>query len=202
MIKTNLDAIDYLSEKIKLLDAEIAIKVKPFEEDLNIILSVPGIGLTSAATILAEMGDYGFQDADKLAMYFGIVPAVYQSAGKLRTGKITKRGSKHMRRILVQVAKAITKTKKSSKLKRFFLRVFTRSGKKNVAAIALARKVLCIIYHLLMKREDYQEPEVKKNKPKIPTCVSPLSMMDIDEMIKTISQAGYLVKKGLKEGCG
>jgi len=59
LIKTNLDAIDYLNEKIKLLDAEIAIKVKPFEEDLNIILSVPGIGLTSAATILAEMGDTG-----------------------------------------------------------------------------------------------------------------------------------------------
>ena len=203
LIKTNLDAIDYLSEKIKLLDAEIAIKVKPFEEDLNIILSMPGIGLISAATILAEMGDYrDFQNADKLAMYFGIVPAVYQSAGKLRTGKITKRGSKHMRRILVQVAKAISKTKKSSKLKRFFLRVLSRSGKKNVAAIALARKVLCIIYHLLMKREDYQEPEVKKKKPKIPNCASPISGMDIDEMIKTISQAGYLVKKGLKEGCG
>ena len=86
-----------------------------FEEDLNIILSVPGIGLTSAATILAENGDYrDFQNADTLAMYFGIVPAVYQSTGKLRTGKITKRGSKHMRRILVQVAKAISKTKKSS----------------------------------------------------------------------------------------
>jgi transposase len=85
LIKTNLDAIDYLSEKIKLLDSEIVIKVKPFEEDLNIILSVPGIGLISAATILAEMGDYrDFQNADKLAMYFGIVPAVYQSAGKLR----------------------------------------------------------------------------------------------------------------------
>ena len=203
LIKTNLDAIDYLSEKIKLLDAEIAIKVKPFEEDLNIILSVPGIGFISAATILAEMGDYrDFQNADKLAMYFGIVPAVYQSAGKLRTGKITKRGSKHMRRILVQVAKAISKIKKSSKLKRFFQRVFTRSGKKNVAAIALARKVLCIIYHLLVKREDYQEPEVKKNKPEIPSRVSPLGMMDIDEMIKTISQAGYLVKKGFQEGYG
>jgi len=135
-------------------------------------------------------------------MYFGIVPSVYQSTGMLRTGKITKRGSKHMRRILVQVAKAISKTKKSSKLKRFFLRVLTGSGKKNVAAIALARKVLCIIYHLLMKREDYQEPEVKKTKPKIPNCVSPISMMDIDEMIKTICRAGYLVEKDLKEGCG
>jgi transposase len=121
LIKTNLDAIDYLNEKIKILDAEISIKVKPFDEDLKIVLSVPGVGLTSAATILAEMGDYrDFQNADKLAMYFGIVPSVYQSAGKLRTGKITKRGSKHMRRILVEVAKAISKTKKDLKLKRFF----------------------------------------------------------------------------------
>jgi transposase len=101
-----------------------------------------------------------------------------------------------MRRILVEVAKAISKTKRNSKLKRFFMRVYTRSGKKNVAAIALARKVLCIIYHLLMKREDHQEPEVKKSKPKMPSCVSPVSMMDLDEMIKTLSRAGYLVEKG------
>jgi len=174
LIKTNLDAIDYLSEKIKLLEAEIAIKVKPFEKDLNIILSVPGIGLISAAAILAEMGDYrDFQNADKLAMYFGIVPSVYQSAGKLRTGKITKLGSKHMRRILVEVAKAISKTKKNSKLKRFFLRVLARSDKKNVAAVALARKVLCIIYHLLMKGEDYLEPEVQKKSQKYPVASHP-----------------------------
>lgn len=202
LIKTNLDAIDYLNEKIKILDAEISIKVKSFEEDLKIVLSVPGVGLTSAATILAEMGDYrDFQNADKLAMYFGIVPSVYQSAGKLRTGKITKRGSKHMRRILVEVAKAISKTKKDLKLKRFFLRVLKRSGKKNVAAVALARKVLCIIYHLLMKREEYQEPEFNKTKPKIPSCVSPISKMDIEEMITTLSRAGYMVEKDLK-GCG
>ena len=64
------------------------------------------------------------------------------------------------------------------------MRVDKRSGKKNVAAIALARKVLCIIYHLLMNHENYQEPEVTKTKPKIPSSVSPIRMMDIDEMIK------------------
>jgi hypothetical protein len=41
-----------------------------------------------------------------------------------------------------------------------------------------------------------------QTKPKIPSSVSPISMMDIDEMIKIISQAGYLVEKDLKEGCG
>lgn len=202
LIKTDLEVIDAISEKIKLLDAEISTKVKPFEEDLKIVLSVPGTGLISAATILAEMGNLrNFPSADKMSMYFGIVPSVYQSAGKLRTGKITKRGSKHMRRILVEVAKAISKTKKDSKLKRFFMRVLAKSG-RNIAAVALARKVLCILYHLLMNREDYQEPEVEKTKPKIPSCISPVSMMDIDEMIRIICRAGYLVEKDLKKGGG
>lgn len=203
LIKANLDVIDDISKKIKILEAEIAVKVKPFEKDLEIVLSVPGVGFISAATIIAEIGDYrDFSSADKIAKYFGIVPSVYQSAGKLRNGKITKTGSKHMRRILVEVAKAISRTKKNSKLKRFFLRILARCGKKNIAAVALARKVLCILHHLLMNHEIYQEPEVKKTKPRIPSSVSPISMMDIDEMIKVISQAGYLVEKDLKEGCG
>ncbi len=53
-----------------------------------------------------------------------------------------------------------------------------------------------------MNREDYQEPEIKKTKPKISICGSPISAMDIDEMISTLSRAGYLVEKGFKEGCG
>ena len=203
LIKANLEVIDDISKKIKILEAEIAVKVKPFEKDLEIVLSVPGVGFISAATIIAEIGDYrDFSSADKIAKYFGIVPSVYQSAGKLRNGKITKTGSKHMRRILVEVAKAISRTKKNSKLKRFFLRILARCGKKNIAAVALARKVLCILHHLLMNHEIYQEPEIKKTKPRIPSSVSPISMMDIDEMIKVISQAGYLVEKDLKEGCG
>jgi transposase len=43
---------------------------------------------------------------------------------------------------------------------------------------------------------------VNKTKPKIPSCISPVNLMDIDEMIKIISKAGYLVEKDLKEGCG
>ena len=63
-------------------------------------------------------------------------------------------------------------------------------------------KCSAFYHHLLMNHENYQEPEVKKTKPKIPSSVSPISMMDIDEMIKIISQAGYMVEKDLKEGCG
>ena len=56
MIKANLDVIDDISKKIKIIEAEIAIKVKRFEEDLKIALSVPGVGLISATPLTAEKG--------------------------------------------------------------------------------------------------------------------------------------------------
>ena len=91
-----------------------------------------------------------------------LVPSVYQSADKLFTGSITKQGSKHIRWILVQVAQTAAK-KKGSKLRKFFLRVKARKG-HNVAVVALARKILCILYHLLMNQEMYQEDGVEKSR--------------------------------------
>jgi len=46
-----------------------------------------------------------------------------------------------------------------------------------------------------------KEPEFKKAKPKIPSCISPASTMDIDGMMRIISKAGHMVEKDLKEGC-
>jgi transposase len=94
-----------------------------------------------------------------------------------------------------------TQSSRLLKLKRFFMRSMARSG-KNVAAVELARKILCILSHLLMKQEDYQEPEVNKTKPIRSSFISPVSMMNIDEMIKIISKAGYRMEKDLKEDGG
>jgi transposase len=86
---------------------------------------------TSASAILAEIGHFrDFRTGDKLAAYCGLVPSLYQSAGKLVTGHITKRGSPHVRRMLIEVAHAITRTKADSKLKRFYLRIKGRHGAK------------------------------------------------------------------------
>jgi transposase len=123
----------------------------------------PEIGFTSACTILAEIGDFReVAKAEQLAAWSGLVPTVYQSADKHVTGSITKHGPRHIRRMLVEVSHAIARTNKS-KLKRFFRRVQAKKG-YNVAAVALARKVLCILHHLLMNRELYQEEDAKKIK--------------------------------------
>jgi hypothetical protein len=68
--------------------------------------------------------------------------------------------SKHLRWIMVQVAHAASK-KIGSKLRKFYIRIRARKGAK-VAIVALARKILCILHHLLMNQEMYKEPGAAK----------------------------------------
>jgi len=154
----------------------------------------PGIGFISASTILAEVGDFNdFDKAEQLAAWAGLVPTVYQSADKLITGSITKHGSRHIRRILVEVAQAISRSNKG-KLKRFFRRVQAKKG-YNVATVALARKVLCILYHLLMNREMYQEDDVIRTKTIDVNSSSLPTKLGFEEMIQILAKAGYEIRK-------
>lgn len=195
LLRSHLNMIDAVTKQIEEIDAKISDQISLRNEDMRIALSMPGMGFISASTILAEIGDFrDFSSANKLAAYCGLVPSVYQSAGKLINGHITKHGSPHIRRIIIEVAHAIILTKKLSKLKKFFLRIKARRGAK-IGIVALARKVLCILYHLLVRRELYQDDLLSK-----PRCIKnprllPKTAMDLDEMIRTIIKAGYEVRK-------
>ena len=113
-------------------------------------------------------------------------------------GSITKQGSKHIRRMLVQVAHAISRTKNSI-LKSFFLRIKAKKGTK-VAIVALARKVLCILHHLLVNREMYEESgNIKPKTLKFDRNSSPIQITEQD-MIDTLVKAGYIIKKKDKKG--
>jgi transposase len=195
LLRSHLNTIDAVTKQITEIDAKISDQISMRNEDIRIALSMPGMGFISASTILAEIGDFrDFSSANKLAAYCGLVPSVYQSAGKLINGHITKHGSPHIRRMIIEVAHAIILTKRLSKLKKFFLRVKARRGAK-IGIVALARKVLCILYHLLVSRELYQDDLLNK-----PRCIKnprphPIAAMDLDEMIRTIIRAGYEVRK-------
>jgi transposase len=162
--------------------------------DLAIAMSMPEAGFVSATAILAEIGNYtDLKNPEQLAAWCGSVPFLYQSAENAILGGITKQGFKHIRIMLIQVAYAISRTR-NSKLNKFFLRIQAKKGSK-VAAVALARKVLCILHHLLMNQEMYIEDRDKKNicrKPLIPP--SPIEI-PIQEMIDCIVLAGYVVTK-------
>ena len=199
LIRGSLEQMEAIQKRIDEICREIKSKIAYRKEDLKIAMSIPGVGFTSASTLLAEIGDItDFKKPEQLAAWAGLVPSVYQSAGKLITGSITKHGSRHIRWILVQVARVIARGR-NSKLKRFFLRVKSKKG-SNVAVVALARKILCILHHLLTNREMYKEDGTnKKIKIDIGNEFSQREM-DLEEMIKYIVRAGYEVRKGSAGG--
>jgi len=199
VIRYYLEQMEEIQKKIDNLDIEIMSRIKSKKEDLEIAMSIPGIAFTSASSILAEIGNYrDFENGNKLAAWCGLVPSIYESANKRITGSITKQGSKHVRRMLVQVAHAISRTK-NSKLKSFFLRIKAKKGSK-VAIVALARKVLCILHHLLVNREMYEETVGLKPKSlKFDRTSSPIQITEQD-MIDALIKAGYIVKKMDKGG--
>jgi transposase len=202
LIQSHLEMIDAITKQIAEIDSKISGQLSIRNDDMRIALSIPGMGFVSASTILAEIGDFrDFSSPDKLAAYCGMVPSVYQSAGKLINGHITKHGSPHIRSMMIEVAHAIVRTRQDTKLKRFFLRIKARRGLK-IGVVALARKVLCILYHLLIHQELYHDELLGKPRSVRHSSASQITSMSLDEMIKTIIKAGYEVRRNEYMGGG
>ena len=202
LLRSHLDTVDSISNQIAEIDGKISDLISLRKDDLQIALSMPGMGFVSASTILAEIGDFrDFSSPNKLAAYCGLVPSVYQSASKLINGHITKHGSPHIRGMITEVAHAIVRSKRNSKLKKFFLRIKARRGTK-IAVVALARKVLCILYHLLINQELYQYDLIDKPKRIRPPYMLSTKSLSLDEMIQTVIKAGYEVRRNEYMGSG
>jgi len=192
-----LKLIKCLDDEIEDLEKEIFnYAYKNYKHEMEILMSVPGIGEISAAILIAEIGNFkDFSSGDKLASWLGIVPNVYQSADKYHNGRITKRGSKVARWILTQIAQAAAR-KKNSKLKEFFNRKKQSIGHPK-AIIALARKIATIIWHLITNDEMYEDEtgyekgEIQKRK------IVETEVLSVDERIKIIS--GIFVIMGKEE---
>jgi len=182
-----LKLIKCLDDEIEALEKEIFnYAYRNYNHEMEILMSVPGVGELGAAILLAEIGNFkDFSSGDKLASWLGIVPNVYQSADKFYNGRITKRGSKVARWILTQIANAAAR-KKNSKLKEFFNRKKKSIGHPK-AIIALARKIATIIWHLITNDEmyedetGYQKRKIQKRK------IVDTEIFSVDERIKIIS---------------
>jgi len=154
--------VEILGSEIAEIENKIEERIKGMEKELKIVMSVVGVGKTAAQEILAEVGDIKrFPEDKNLASRAGLAPSVYQSGGKNLTGR-TRKGSKWLRKTMFQVAMAASRNKKSE-LREFYLRIKAKKGHK-VAIVALARKILCIIHHLLttgnatLKKESVKSP--------------------------------------------
>jgi len=195
LIKKNLDLMNGINEHISALDDLIIARFETEDRirDVSIACSIPGIDVTAAVTMLGEIGDYhDFDSAEKLASWAGLVPSVYQSAGKNFSGNITKHGPEHLRWITVQAAKSAGRTIDTT-FSKFFNRIAYRKG-QNTATVALARKILCILWHLLINQEMYVDP-MKEAKPKKSPVIIRSSKISPEDVQNAID---FIVKCGLK----
>lgn len=137
-----------------------------YQQQIDLLQTAPGIKKLSAVIFWAEMGGNInlFQNAAHLTGWCGLRPKNEESAGKIMNRSIGK-GNKYLRRILVQTAWAASRTK-NCYLKNKFEQLAIRKGNKK-ALIAIARKQLVIIYHMLSKKEEYKEPKVALSEKQI-----------------------------------
>mgnify|MGYP006375906255 FL=1 len=156
MIETQLRHIEFLEEEIRLLDEEIKSRMTPFEEEIQRIDTIPGIGRRTAEQIIAEIGaDMSrYASADHLASWAGMVPGQNESAGK-RKSSHTRKGNRYLRSALVESAASCVRVKDGYLTAKYKRLAFRRGTKR--ARMAIAHRLLVIVYHLLTRKEDYKE---------------------------------------------
>jgi transposase len=153
-VTTYLELIDGFTVHVRQQDQE----VKEFvgtDPRAKWLMTIPGIGPYSAMLLLAEIGDIGrFADKGALSNYAGLVPWVRQSADKRRSGGITRVGSPWLRWIMVEAAQVAVRT--SVPVQQYFERLRKRKH-RNVAIVAVARKLLVAVWAMLQQGECFDE---------------------------------------------
>ena len=121
---------------------------------MALLETIPGVGFLTAATLVAELGDvHRFARAAQVSAYFGLVPRVRASADVAHYGRITRAGSPHARRALVEAAHVAVRL--PGPLRDRYLARARRRGKK-VALVAAARELLELSWTLLIRGEVYR----------------------------------------------
>lgn len=156
LLQELLDHLEFVEGKIGRLEEEIATRLRPFEDVVRRLCTIPGVDRVSAWGIISEIGlDMNqFPDARHLASWAGLCPGNWESAGKRRSGK-TRKGSAWLRRHLCQCAWGVS-TKQKNYLSALFRRLSARRGVKR-ATIAVAHALLGIAYHVLKHEVGYRD---------------------------------------------
>jgi len=156
LLNEMLDDLRHIESKMTKVEAEIEGRLRPFEEQVARLCTIPGVDRITAWGLAAEMGlnMEQFPSAAHLASWAGMCPGNFESAGK-RLGGRTRKGSRFLRRHLCQAAWAVS-TKRDSYLSALVRRLAARRGNKR-ATMAVGHAILVIAYHLLKRQENYRD---------------------------------------------
>lgn len=153
-----LEHIEQLEQRIARMDRYLLDALKAHGPLLDLLETLPGIDRPGAAMLLVEIGgDMAvFGSAERIASWVGICPGNNESAGKRKSGRI-RRGNPWVRRLLSEFAQAAARTRCGLKAKFESLKI--RKG-HNKAIVALAHKMLRIIYAMLRDGTPYKDSTI------------------------------------------
>lgn len=156
LLASHLRHLDFLDAEIARLSEEVAARLAPWEEAVQRLDGIPGVGRRVAEQLLAELGPdlSDFPTAAHLASWARLCPGNNESAGKRKSGR-TGKGNGWLRAALTEAAWAAARTR-NTYLSALYHRLAARRGAKR-AIVAVAHALLVIAYHLLRRGTTYQE---------------------------------------------
>ncbi len=154
-VEQDLEILKTLEGQKTALDQKLAelSNTEPWASDMVYLMQIPGMGLILSMAVLSAIGNINrFSHPKKLSSYAGLSPGVHSSGETNRSKPITKEGRRELRWAMVQAARAAANSDPywAAQLKRLEKRMH-----RNQAYVAIARRLLVAIWHILTKREPY-----------------------------------------------
>jgi|SRR5205809_1309098 len=156
LLAEQLNLVEYYEGMIERLNSGVEKLLLPFQKEIEILDSIPGVSQRTAEVLLAEIGTdmTRFPTHRHLASWAGMCPGNKESGGKRLSGK-TRKGSPWLKSCLIEAAHGASHTK-DKYLSAQYRRLVTRRGKKR-ALVAVGHSILVIGYHLLLRKEIYKD---------------------------------------------
>lgn len=131
-----------------------------FPKQLENLQTIPGVKERSATSIIAEVGAdmESFQTPKKLVSWVGLRPRNEESAGKIKSRKIVH-GNRFLRKTMVECSWSASRTKDSFYSKFFYRQAIERRKNKLKVQVAIARKLLTVVWYVLKENVPFKEPE-------------------------------------------
>lgn len=155
MLRQHWEHMEYLEQNIKELEEQISHCLKPYQMEVELLDTIPGINKNGAAILISEMGvDMSvFKSPKHLASWAGVSPGNNESAGKKKNSQ-TKKGNKALKTLVAECA--LSTLSQNNRISSFQKRIMKRQGKMK-ARIATANLILKIAYNIIKTQEPYQE---------------------------------------------
>jgi len=185
LLKMEMAHLQDLQDNLAEVETEIQTLFSQFEAPIQWLDSIPGIDLTAAYAILAEIGSdlSTFPTAEHLCAWAGLAPGSHQSAGKQKKQRVTP-GNNYLKTILCEVAWVIA-SHKEMYLSGWYWRLKQRTDAKR-AIVALAHKLLVIIFAMLKSKSAYDEQKFVQRK-------AATEQKRVSRMVHELTRLGYAV---------